>query len=126
MKKVTKNWLEWAVFGLSLALVLFTLSVLGYQIATRSDSPAEIELKTGRPIATERGFLLPVTAENHGDRSAEGVRVEVLIARGQDTELGEFTIPLLPRGATQTGWLPLQKDPSNARIQTRVAGFQQP
>lgn len=126
MKKVTKNGLEWTVFGLSLAMVLLTFSVLGYQIATLSDSPAEIEVKAGRPIATERGFLLPVTAVNLGDRSAEGVLVEVLIMRGQDTEVGEFTIPLLPRGASQTGWVPLQLDPSNARVQARVAGFQQP
>lgn len=124
MKKVTKNWLEWAVFSLSLALVLVTLTVIGYQIATRSDSPPAIELKTGRAIVTEQGFLLPVTATNHGDGSAEGVRVEVLVERGQDRELGEFTIPLLPRGAKQTGWLPLQMDPSTARVQARVAGFQ--
>lgn len=127
-KKPQKNWLEWVVFGLGLALVLATLSYLAYDAATIGDSPPSIEIRTGESVARPHNFIVPVTLINHGDQTAEGVMVEVVLeSGGAEGERAEFTVAFLPRRSTREGWVAFQTDPRLAeRVKARVLGYEKP
>lgn len=129
MKKVKKNRVEWAVFGASLALVLFTLAYLAYDAATLGDAPPSMEVRTGTPLERPGNFIVPVTVINHGDQTAEGVTVEVVVVgtNGEEKERAEFAIAFLPRRATREGWVTFQNDPRAAgQIKARVLGYEKP
>ncbi len=127
-KKVQKNWVEWLVFGVGLALVVATLGYLAYDAATITDAPPSIEVRAGDPQRREHNFIVPVTLTNHGDQIAEGVMVEVVLeSGGQEKERAEFTVAFLPRRSTREGWAAFQTDPATAeRIKARVMGYEKP
>jgi len=127
-KKVKKNWVEWAVFGVSLVLVLFTLVYLTYDAVTLGDAPPSMEIRTGTPLERPNNYIVPVIVINHGDQTAEGVIVEVVLeTNGEEKERAEFDIAFLPRRATREGWVTFQTDPRMAvQIKARVLGYEKP
>ncbi len=127
-KKLQKNWFEWVVFAIGLALVAATLAYLAYDAATITDAPPSIEVRAGEPLQREHNFIVPVTLVNHGDQTAEGVMVEVVLeSGGQEKERAEFTVAFLPRRSTREGWAAFQTDPRTAeRIKARVTGYEKP
>jgi uncharacterized protein (TIGR02588 family) len=128
--KVEKNWLEWIVFGVGLALVASTLSYLIYDGATAPDTPPDIEVKV-RVEGTRQGaqgFLVPVTVSNRGGRTAEGVLVEVVLEAGaaKEPERAELTLAFLPRGGTREGWVTFRADPRAGALTARALGYEEP
>ena len=128
MSKPQKNWVEWVVFVVGLALVLSALAYLVYDGATMSSDPPSIEVRLGSPEARAHNFIVPVTVTNHGDETAEGVAIEVLMEGGGGGEptRGELTIAFLPRRATREGFVTFQQDPRAARLNARVLGYEKP
>ena len=128
MSKIHKNWVEWAVFAVGLVLVLAALSYLVYEGATMGEAPPSLEVRLGTPEQRAHNFIVPVTVTNHGDETAEGVTVEVLLESGGgvEPERGELTIAFIPRRATREGWVAFQQDPRNARLAARVLGYEKP
>ena len=125
--KVEKNWLEWIVFGVGLALVACVLGFLVYDGARMGGAPPDIELKLGVPERRGAGFAVPVSATNRGDETAEGVQIEVVLeAGGGEPERGEFAIAFLPRRATRHGWVTFRTDPSAGQLKARVLGYEKP
>ena len=124
-KKVEKNWLEWCVFGVGLALVLGALGYLVYDGATTGERPALIEIKLGEPAADAGGFVVPVLISNRGDTTAEGVQIEVTL-EGAGAERGEFTVAFLPRRSTREGFVTFRTDPRSGRLAARVPGYEKP
>ena len=95
--KVEKNWLEWIVFGVSLALVVGTLGYLLYDGATATEAPPSIQVRLGEQQRTPHNFIVHVAVTNDGGETAEGVHVEVVLESvGGETERGEFVVALLP------------------------------
>jgi uncharacterized protein (TIGR02588 family) len=127
-QKFEKNWLEWAVFGVGLALVAGTLAFLVYDGATAGDAPPSIEVRLGAPVPRGHNFVVPVTVINHGDQTAEGVHVEVVMESGgaAEPERGQFEIAFLPRRATREGWVTFRADPRAAQLKPRVLGYEKP
>ena len=127
-KKLQKNWVEWAVFALGLLLVTSTLAYLAYDAATITDAPPSIEVRAGQPEQRPHNFIVPVSLINHGDQTAEGVLVEVVLENGgQEKERGEFTVAFLPRRSTREGWVAFQTDPRTVeQIKARVLGYEKP
>lgn len=127
-KKLQKNWVEWLVFGIGLLLVLSTLSYLAYDALTITDAPPSIEVRTGQPLERPHNFIIPVSLTNHGDQTAEGVLVEVVLeSGGQEKERGEFTVAFLPRRSTREGWVAFQTDPRTVeQTKARVLGYEKP
>ena len=127
-KKLQKNWVEWLVFAVGLLLVASTLIYLAYDAATITDAPPSIEVRTGEPVQRPHNFIVPVSLTNHGDQTAEGVLVEVLLeSGGEEKERGEFTIAFLPRRSTREGWVAFQTDPRTVEhIKARVMGYEKP
>ena len=125
--KVQKNWLEWIVFGVSLALVGATLGYLVYDGATATEAPPSIQVRLGEQQRTAHNFIVHVAVTNDGGQTAEGVHVEVLLESASgETERGEFVIAFLPRRATREGWVTFRSDPATARLTPRVLGFEKP
>ena len=127
-RRVEKNWLEWAVFGVGLVLVVSTLAYLVYDGATSADTPPDVEVRLGEPRPGGAGFLVPVTLVNRGGRTAGGVSVEVVLEGGgaAEPERGEFTVAFLPRGGTHEGWVSFRSDPRAGRLTARASGYGEP
>jgi len=127
-RRVEKNWLEWAVFGVGLLLVAGALGYLVYDGASAGDAPPAVEVRLGEPRPTGHNYVVPVTVTNHGDHTAEGVTVEVTLegAGGGEPERGELTVAFLPRRATREGWVAFRTDPRNGRLTPRVLGYEKP
>ena len=127
-KKLEKNWFEWIVFGVGLTLVVATLAYLAYDAATLSDAPPSIEIRLGDVQQRPHNFIIPVTLINHGDLTAEGVQIEVVLeSNNEEKERGEFAVAFLPRRSTREGWVAFQTDPRTAgKITARVVGFEKP
>ena len=127
-RRVEKNWLEWVVFGVGLALVAGTLGFLVYDGATVGGRPPEVEVRLGEPRAAAHNFIVPVTLLNHGDETAEGVTVEVTLEAGGagEPERAEFAVAFLPRRSTREGWVAFNTDPRRGRLTPRVLGYEKP
>ena len=125
-RKIEKNWLEWAVFGVGLALVLGVLGFLAYDGATTADAPAEFQIELGRAEQRADGFHVPVRVKNSGGETAEGVTVEVLLEAAGRAERGEFVLAFLPRGGTREASVTFHTDPAAGRLRARVLGYEKP
>ena len=128
MRKIEKNWVEWIVFAVGLALVLSVLVYLVYDGATMGSEPPSIEVRLGSPEPRAYNFIVPVTVTNHGDETAEGVTIEGLSEGGaeQTPARGALTIAFIPRRATREGFVTFQHDPRAARLTARVLGYEKP
>ena len=83
--------------------------------------------RLGTPEARTHNFIVPVTVVNHGDATAEGVRLEVLMEKAEtEPARCELTIPFLPRRATREGFVTFQQDPRAAQLKARVLGYEKP
>ncbi len=127
-RRVQKNWLEWAVFGLSLVLVASTLGFLIYEgLGAEGDVPPALRVELGTPEQRGEQFVVPVTLFNGGGQTAEGVTVEVSLEReGSPPERGEFAVAFLPRGGKREGFVTFRTDPRSARLVPRVLGYEKP
>ena len=123
-----KNWLEWVVFAVGLALVAGVLGYLAYDGLTMGDAPPSIEVRLGAPEQRGASFIVPVYVFNRGDATAEGVTVEVAQQRadGQAGEQGQFEVAFLPRRATREGWVAFKTDPRQTTLTARVLGYEKP
>ena len=115
------------VFALGLILVSSTLGYLIYAGASMGHEPPSLEVRLGTPEQRQFNFIVPVTVVNHGDETAEGVRIEVVMeSDGEVKERGEFDVPFVPRHATREGWVTFEQDPRTAQLKARVRGYQRP
>jgi uncharacterized protein (TIGR02588 family) len=127
MKKLEKNWLEWICFAVSLLLVISLLAYLAYDALSTGKSPPRIEFQLGPPQQREGKFLVNVIAENHGEQTAEGVHVEVLLKSDGKEERGRFVIDHLPKQGRRSGFVIFDNDPSQATtLQARALGYAEP
>ena len=127
MNKPNKNWLEWSVFTLSLALILGTAGVLLYEELAVERQPASPSIQVGKPETREGNFVVPVTVVNKGDATAAEVRLEVMLRLpGGASERAEFELPYLPRRATRAAWVTFLHDPAQGDLVPRVLGYQDP
>lgn len=122
-----KNWLEWLIFAMSLALICAMLGVLGYESRSLGNEPANPQIQLGQPEWRQSYFAVPVTVKNAGDQTAENVQLEVdlTLSNGQK-ETGKVNLHYLPRRATRDAWVTFQHDPSKGKLEPRVVGYEKP
>ena len=125
-RKIEKNWLEWVVFGLGLALVLGVLGFLAYDGATATGEPPRFRIELGRPERRGDGFHVPVRVKNEGGETAGGVAVEVTLEAAGASERGEFVLAFLPRGGTREASVTFHTDPGAGHLRARVLGYEKP
>lgn len=127
MSRVEKNRLEWIVFTISLVVVGGTLGFLIWDAAQWKDSPPDLVVELGAPEPKGQGWAVPVTVENRGGETAEGVNIEVILALpgGREEEAG-FEAAFVPRGSQREGWVHFLNPPQAGRLRSRVTGYEQP
>lgn len=123
-----KNSLEWSVFALSLMLVIGTLGYLVWAALNQSDEPAQLAVRLGEPQQRRNQFVVPVTVSNGGDRTAEGVAIEVVLEdNGNEVETSEFEVAFVPRHSVREGEVVFKQDPRrNGKLTGRVLGYETP
>ena len=127
MNKVQKNWLEWIVFAVGLVLVVFTLAYLIYAGVTMGDEAPSLEVRLGTPEQQPHNFIVPITVINHGDETAAGVQIEVVMeSGGEEKARSELEIPFVPRRSKREGWVTFDQDPRTSQLKARVLGYEKP
>jgi uncharacterized protein (TIGR02588 family) len=122
-----KNWLEWAVFAVSAALIVCVAALLAYEGITLERTPPLLEVRVGAPQPSGDQVIVPVEVSNDGGATAELVQVEVTMERGAEVERAMFELDFVPRGSSAEGWAMFSQAPGDGdRISARVIGFAQP
>jgi uncharacterized protein (TIGR02588 family) len=125
--KLEKNPLEWAVFAVSLAVVLATVGFLAWDAATADGSAPDLQVELGPPEARSGAFAVPVTVHNQGDQTAEGVHIEITLEiPGTPPETAEIEMAFVPRRSQREGWATFRRDPRQGRLAGRAAGYEKP
>jgi len=128
MSKIEKNWLEWSVFVISLALVVSVLSYLSYQALFAKSTPPVLVVELGSAQRQNGYYELPVTVHNRGSQTAEAVQIEVRLTKPDDThEQAGFEIQFMPPRSSRRGVVTFEADPRTAeRLSGRALGYQAP
>ncbi|NNJ25784.1 hypothetical protein [Alienimonas chondri] len=123
-----KNALEWGVFALGALLVAATVGCLVFEwVRQGNGAPPAPTVRLGTAEPRDGVFAVPVTVENKGGSTAEGVRVEVTLVRpGEPEERASFTVAFLPGDGTREGWVTFSTDPADGRLEGRAVGYEQP
>lgn len=119
-----RNKVEWVVLAAS---VIAVASVVGFLVADglsdRGRPPAPVvELHFDKAYVTSTGWLLPATASNNGDRSAEGVTLLATATVDGAEEEAEVSVAYLPAGTHVPVTFGFSAKP-DSKIEVRVTGF---
>lgn len=123
-----KNPLEWAVFAVSLLLIMAILGYLGYQAYTYQPSSPDIQVKYQADPSVQAPYRYHVSIVNLGGETAEEVLVEVALQKeGKDMETAELQIPFAPKESIREGWVTFKADPATAdSVAARVVSYKKP
>lgn len=118
---------EWIVAGVGLVLVAGVIGFLIYEAFSGNRLPPDIKLSVGSVVQTRNGFLVTITAVNHGGITAEGVDIEGELKRGTETiERSQTTIDYLPPRSNKKAGLFFTRDPRQFELQVRPLGYEEP
>jgi uncharacterized protein (TIGR02588 family) len=128
MNLPSKNLLEWAVFGISVVLVLAAVSMLSIEAITLGNNPPLLQVEPGAAEASADVLFVPLTITNTGDTAAEQVELAITVRQADGSE-EEVTlhIELLPRMASEEHMIQLR--PSAGAVESvswEVVGYQLP
>lgn len=127
MTKPEKNAVEWSVFALSALIVAAIIGFLVSAAIRQEKIPPDLRITTGAATATHAGHRLQVNVKNVGDVSAEQVRIEITLRRGdEEVERAELDIPYVPRKSERTGFVTFRKDPRCCEIASRAMSYDAP
>ena len=124
--KAQKNTLEWAVFAISLALILAVVAILLRSGATTGQAPPALSVTAGSPSPAPGGHQIPVLVRNEG-QSVEEARIEVSLMQGDAVvERAELMIEFVPEKSEREGWVVFQRDPRCCTVTARAVAFEKP
>jgi uncharacterized protein (TIGR02588 family) len=121
-----KNWLEWSVFALGLVLIAGVSALLLRAHLAQEGRPPAIVVTAGTPVQTASSYAIPLDIANDGDRSAEDIRIEVVLSGAAGEGRTEITVPLLPYGSRRRAWIQMSPQSSAPAVRTRVISFAEP
>lgn len=119
-----RNNVEWAILAASLIAVVGLVGFLivdGVTDAGRPPSPL-VALHPERAYAITTGWLLPATARNNGDKSAQSVALRATATVNGETEEAEVSIDYLPAGTEVEVTFGFSAEP-DGDVLVRITGF---
>lgn len=126
--KDQKNLLEWAVFWVSLLLVMTILGYLSYQVYVYTPSSPVIWVEVQPEPTTKQPNRYHVLVHNDGAITAEAVKVEVVLQEdGEEVEKVELEMMWVPQESRREAWANFTRKPTNANtVSARVLSYQKP
>ena len=127
MKRPEKNAVEWSVFAVSAIIIALTTGYLAVSAIRGKKTPPDLHISAGPPEGTHGGHRIEVKVTNNGDLSAEQVRVEVALRRGdEEVERADLDIIYVPRKSERKGWVTFRNDPRCCAVTTRAVSYDAP
>jgi uncharacterized protein (TIGR02588 family) len=118
---------EWIVGGIGLILVISVVGFLLYEALAGNQMPPDVRLSIGPVVQTPNGYVIQLTAVNHGGLTAAGVVVEGQLKSGAESvERSEATIGYLPPRSEKRAGLFFTRDPREFNLQVRPFGYEEP
>ena len=122
-----KNRLEWSVFIASAIIVLGSLAYLAVSAIRGDKTPPDLRVLVGTPGKHADVYRVPILVRNIGESTAESVRIEVVLRRGEEeVERAELDLAFVPRKSEREGWVTFHSDPRCCAIVTRAVGYERP
>jgi uncharacterized protein (TIGR02588 family) len=123
-----KNALEWAVFVVSLLLVLSILAYLGYQAYTDKPATPDLVVEYYHDPSANAPNRYRVVVHNLGGETAEEVVIELSLEKGgEEIENAELGIAFAPKESKREGWVNFKQDPASAdTLVARVVSYKRP
>jgi uncharacterized protein (TIGR02588 family) len=122
-----RNWLEWAILAISVAVVF---ALVGYLLVSgfTNGGPAVIRAEVtdvGAAGGPDGGWLVPVTVRNEGAEAAISIVVEGTATVDGTEEASELTVDILAAESRVDLVLGFSGPPED-EVQVRVVGFETP
>lgn len=122
-----RNWLEWAITIISVAVVI---ALVGYLVVSGLTSGGPAIIRAEANVAEARdgpdgGWLLPLTVRNEGGSTATSVVVEGTAIVAGTEESSELTVDILAADSEVELVLGFSGRPGG-EVQVRVVGFETP
>ena len=126
--KEKKNGLEWAVFAISLLLLLGVFVYLGYHTFHYQHTPPDLEVELKPAPSPYAPYRYHVILHNRGGSTAEQVELEFLMKKADSVlDKAHLSIPWAPQSAKREGWVIFHTAPSKAdTILAHVLGYKKP
>lgn len=122
-----KNGLEWSVFALSACVVAAALGYLAVSAVRAERTPPDLRIFAGAPGAHGDVHRIPLVVRNVGDATAESVRIEVVLRRGEEeVARAELDLAFVPRKSEREGWVTFRQDPRCCAVVTRAVSYERP
>lgn len=119
-----RNWVEWTVLVVSVIAVIGIIGFLivdGMTDAGRRPAPV-VEVHRDRAYVVPTGWLVPATARNNGDQSAQAVTLLATATVNGETEEAEVSVDYLPADTQVDVTFGFSAEP-DGKILVRVTGF---
>ena len=119
-----RNRVEWIVLGVSCVAVATVLGSLLYEGLSDTGRPPVpvVTLQPEEAYLAPTGWMLPATAHNDGDRSAQAVTFLATATVHGNMEEAEVTVDYLPAGTDVDLAFGFSDEP-DGEITVRVTGF---
>jgi uncharacterized protein (TIGR02588 family) len=119
-----RNWVEWAIVALSAGAVAGIVGFLLLDAATDAGGPPApvVRLHPERAYEIPAGWMLPATAANKGDRSAQALLLVASATVDGEAEEAEVSVDYLPGGSQVQVTFGFSAEPEG-EIDVRVSGF---
>lgn len=118
---------EWLVALLGLGLALGSIGFLLFQALIITPGPPDISLEASEPIATQYGYLLPVTVRNDGGETVAGLSIEARLEQGGEAlETSQTSLDYVPAHSTQQAGFFFAEDPRDFELVLHIGGYQEP
>ncbi|MFN6513088.1 MAG: TIGR02588 family protein [Nostoc sp. CreGUA01] len=119
---------EWVTFSIASFILAIIVSLVGYTWLNEKNQPPIISVSKKEAIREINGqFYVPFEVANTGGDTAESVQIIAeLLIEGKVTESGEQQIDFLSSGETEEGAFVFSQNPSQGKLNLRIASYKLP
>ncbi len=119
---------EWVTFSIASFILAIIVSLVGYTWLNEKNQPPIISVSKKETIREINGqFYVPFEVANTGGDTAESVQIIAeLLIEGKVTESGEQQIDFLSSGETEEGAFIFSQNPSQGKLNLRIASYKLP
>jgi uncharacterized protein (TIGR02588 family) len=123
---VRQNWLEWAVLGLSVVVIVALVGYLAVTAVSTATPPAiSVVAHAEEARSIDAGWEVPVIVRNDGGEAAAAIAIDATATVAGVTETAQLEVDLLGPGTEEELVLRFSAAP-DGELELRVVGYSRP